>query len=81
MKQMQIINTVAGSLEVKGWQALEDGRNPFEMHDKLHALKGKSLVVDFETSVTTRAISALSCGGALQDGSTHGVCTFLDFKS
>jgi hypothetical protein len=77
---------MAGSLEVRGWHALEDGRNPFEMHDRLHALKGKSLVIDFETIVGTWVISALSCGGALQDGNTHGVCnalvcTLLDFKS
>ncbi len=75
---------MAKSLEVRGRQALEDGRNPFEMHDKLHAFKGKSLAIDFETSVAARAISALSCGKTLQDGSTHGVCnnlvcTLLDF--
>ncbi len=77
---------MARSLEVRGWHALEDGRNPFEMHDKLHAWKGKSLAIDFETSVAVGAILALSCGWALQDGNIYGVCnglvcTLLDFKS
>jgi hypothetical protein len=84
MKQMQTINTMVGSPEVRGQQALKDGRNPFEMHDKLYALKGKSLAINFETSVVVRAISTLSCGGMPQDGNTHGVCndlvcTLLDF--
>lgn len=83
---MQTINTVVRSLKVKGQHALEDGKNPFEMHDKLHALKGKSFIIDFETSVVAGTISTLSCGGVLQDGNIHGVCndlecTFLDFKS
>ncbi len=77
---------MVGSLEVRGRHALKDGRNPFEMHDRLHALKGKSLAIDFETIVVAWTISALSCGGAIQDGNIHGVCndlvcTLLDFKS
>jgi hypothetical protein len=86
MKQMQTINIVVGNLEVRGSHALEDGRNPFEIHDKLHALKGKILAIDFEISVAARAISTLSCGGVPQDGNIHGVCndlicTLLDLKS